>query len=192
MSGKHFKAHEVSCCIKYFIFGFNIIFWVSPLSAVRDFRPAIVSLTRSLFPISSCEVHLCVRMCLLWCLLFSWVSIRFHFLFCSCALAPCHPSARFVFVCPPSEWEQLSLSASSRVYMTVAFSWGLFFFSFFVVMFRLRKQPSPFLCMSETAGEKNPNIPSFKPTVTVGRQFLAWNNNLHGCFFTGCWWGKVG
>lgn len=31
MSGKHFKAHEVSCCIKYFIFGFNIIFWVSPL-----------------------------------------------------------------------------------------------------------------------------------------------------------------
>lgn len=29
MSGKHFKAHEVSCCIKYFIFGFNIIFWVS-------------------------------------------------------------------------------------------------------------------------------------------------------------------
>lgn len=30
MSGKHFKAHEVSCCIKYFIFGFNIIFWVSP------------------------------------------------------------------------------------------------------------------------------------------------------------------
>ncbi|CDQ95146.1 unnamed protein product [Oncorhynchus mykiss] len=29
MSGKHFKGHEVSCCIKYFIFGFNIIFWVS-------------------------------------------------------------------------------------------------------------------------------------------------------------------
>uniref|UniRef100_A0A8C8JPM0 Tetraspanin n=1 Tax=Oncorhynchus tshawytscha TaxID=74940 RepID=A0A8C8JPM0_ONCTS len=28
MSGKHFKAHEVSCCIKYFIFGFNIIFWL--------------------------------------------------------------------------------------------------------------------------------------------------------------------
>ncbi|XP_078799622.1 tetraspanin-5 isoform X6 [Oryzias latipes] len=27
ISGKHFKAHEVSCCIKYFIFGFNIIFW---------------------------------------------------------------------------------------------------------------------------------------------------------------------
>ncbi|KAF7217908.1 transcript variant X1 [Nothobranchius furzeri] len=27
MSGKHFKAQEVSCCIKYFIFGFNIIFW---------------------------------------------------------------------------------------------------------------------------------------------------------------------
>ena len=34
MSGKHFKAHEVSCCIKYFIFGFNIIFWVSPMAAV--------------------------------------------------------------------------------------------------------------------------------------------------------------
>lgn len=32
ISGKHFKAHEVSCCIKYFIFGFNIIFWV------RSFR----------------------------------------------------------------------------------------------------------------------------------------------------------
>uniref|UniRef100_A0A3B3HGH2 Tetraspanin 5 n=1 Tax=Oryzias latipes TaxID=8090 RepID=A0A3B3HGH2_ORYLA len=29
ISGKHFKAHEVSCCIKYFIFGFNIIFWFS-------------------------------------------------------------------------------------------------------------------------------------------------------------------
>ncbi|XP_035644907.1 tetraspanin-5-like isoform X2 [Oncorhynchus keta] len=28
MSGKYFKAHEVSCCIKYFIFGFNIIFWL--------------------------------------------------------------------------------------------------------------------------------------------------------------------
>ncbi|XP_062372380.1 tetraspanin-5a isoform X1 [Sardina pilchardus] len=28
MSGKHFKGHEVSCCIKYFIFGFNIIFWL--------------------------------------------------------------------------------------------------------------------------------------------------------------------
>uniref|UniRef100_A0A673G465 Tetraspanin-5-like n=1 Tax=Sinocyclocheilus rhinocerous TaxID=307959 RepID=A0A673G465_9TELE len=29
MSGKHFNVHEVGCCIKYFIFGFNIIFWVS-------------------------------------------------------------------------------------------------------------------------------------------------------------------
>uniref|UniRef100_A0A4W5PT78 Tetraspanin n=1 Tax=Hucho hucho TaxID=62062 RepID=A0A4W5PT78_9TELE len=28
MSGKQFKGHEVSCCIKYFIFGFNIIFWL--------------------------------------------------------------------------------------------------------------------------------------------------------------------
>lgn len=29
MSGKHYKGPEVSCCIKYFIFGFNVIFWVS-------------------------------------------------------------------------------------------------------------------------------------------------------------------
>uniref|UniRef100_A0A3Q4GSF1 Tetraspanin-5-like n=1 Tax=Neolamprologus brichardi TaxID=32507 RepID=A0A3Q4GSF1_NEOBR len=29
MSGNHYKGHEVSCCIKYFIFGFNILFWVS-------------------------------------------------------------------------------------------------------------------------------------------------------------------
>lgn len=28
MSGNHYKGHEVSCCIKYFIFGFNILFWV--------------------------------------------------------------------------------------------------------------------------------------------------------------------
>lgn len=28
MSGKHFNVHEVGCCIKYFIFGFNIIFWL--------------------------------------------------------------------------------------------------------------------------------------------------------------------
>lgn len=28
---------------------------------------------------------------------------------CSCALAPCHPSARFVFVCPPSVRAALSL-----------------------------------------------------------------------------------
>ncbi|XP_041958441.1 tetraspanin-5 isoform X3 [Alosa alosa] len=29
MSGnRHFNVHEVSCCIKYFIFGFNIIFWL--------------------------------------------------------------------------------------------------------------------------------------------------------------------
>ncbi|KAG5207504.1 hypothetical protein JEQ12_017268 [Ovis aries] len=27
MSGKHYKGPEVSCCIKYFIFGFNVIFW---------------------------------------------------------------------------------------------------------------------------------------------------------------------
>lgn len=35
ISGKHFKAHEVSCCIKYFIFGFNIIFWVSPVRSLQ-------------------------------------------------------------------------------------------------------------------------------------------------------------
>lgn len=28
MSGNHYKGQEVSCCIKYFIFGFNILFWV--------------------------------------------------------------------------------------------------------------------------------------------------------------------
>nr|XP_055068734.1 tetraspanin-5a isoform X2 [Misgurnus anguillicaudatus] len=28
MSGKHYKGQEVSCCIKYSIFGFNIIFWL--------------------------------------------------------------------------------------------------------------------------------------------------------------------
>ncbi|XP_025060058.1 tetraspanin-5 isoform X3 [Alligator sinensis] len=28
MSGKHYKGPEVSCCIKYFIFGFNVIFWI--------------------------------------------------------------------------------------------------------------------------------------------------------------------
>uniref|UniRef100_A0A8C8CQ57 Tetraspanin n=1 Tax=Oncorhynchus tshawytscha TaxID=74940 RepID=A0A8C8CQ57_ONCTS len=38
MSGKYFKAHEVSCCIKYFIFGFNIIFWgvLSNISSITD------------------------------------------------------------------------------------------------------------------------------------------------------------
>ncbi|XP_018107737.1 tetraspanin-17 isoform X2 [Xenopus laevis] len=30
MSGKHqhFKGPEVSCCVKYFLFGFNIVFWL--------------------------------------------------------------------------------------------------------------------------------------------------------------------
>lgn len=28
MSGNYYKGNEVSCCIKYFIFGFNILFWV--------------------------------------------------------------------------------------------------------------------------------------------------------------------
>ena len=40
MTGNHYKGHEVSCCIKYFIFGFNIIFWVCafllPLSRVKS------------------------------------------------------------------------------------------------------------------------------------------------------------
>uniref|UniRef100_A0AAQ4PDQ6 Tetraspanin n=1 Tax=Gasterosteus aculeatus aculeatus TaxID=481459 RepID=A0AAQ4PDQ6_GASAC len=28
MSGNQYKGNDVSCCIKYFIFGFNILFWV--------------------------------------------------------------------------------------------------------------------------------------------------------------------
>uniref|UniRef100_A0A673K7Y0 Tetraspanin n=1 Tax=Sinocyclocheilus rhinocerous TaxID=307959 RepID=A0A673K7Y0_9TELE len=35
MSGKHYKGQEVSCCIKYFIFGFNIIFWVRDFQLIR-------------------------------------------------------------------------------------------------------------------------------------------------------------
>lgn len=112
--------------IQHYILGKSPVCCLRLQACHRQFN----TLTRSLFPTSSCEVHLCVRVCLLWCSMLSWVSIRFHFLFCSCALAPCLPSARFVFVCPPSEWEQLSLSALSRVYMTVAFSRGLFFFFF--------------------------------------------------------------
>ncbi|XP_061619067.1 tetraspanin-5-like isoform X2 [Phyllopteryx taeniolatus] len=34
MSGKHYKGHEVSCCIKYFIFGFNILFWLLGMALV--------------------------------------------------------------------------------------------------------------------------------------------------------------
>ncbi|KAK5610327.1 hypothetical protein CRENBAI_006857 [Crenichthys baileyi] len=34
MSGNHFKGHEVSCCIKYFIFGFNILFWLLGMALV--------------------------------------------------------------------------------------------------------------------------------------------------------------
>ncbi|XP_031581676.1 tetraspanin-5-like isoform X2 [Oreochromis aureus] len=38
MSGNHYKGHEVSCCIKYFIFGFNILFWgvLSNISSITD------------------------------------------------------------------------------------------------------------------------------------------------------------
>ncbi|XP_045392812.1 tetraspanin-5 isoform X2 [Lemur catta] len=38
MSGKHYKGPEVSCCIKYFIFGFNVIFWgvLSNISSITD------------------------------------------------------------------------------------------------------------------------------------------------------------
>lgn len=36
MSGKHYKGPEVSCCIKYFIFGFNVIFWVSEAGVVSS------------------------------------------------------------------------------------------------------------------------------------------------------------
>ncbi|CAF99156.1 unnamed protein product [Tetraodon nigroviridis] len=28
----HFRGAEVSCCVKYFLFGFNILFWVSKWS----------------------------------------------------------------------------------------------------------------------------------------------------------------
>uniref|UniRef100_A0A8C6T1Z6 Tetraspanin n=1 Tax=Neogobius melanostomus TaxID=47308 RepID=A0A8C6T1Z6_9GOBI len=34
MSGNHYKGHEVSCCIKYFIFGFNILFWLLGMALV--------------------------------------------------------------------------------------------------------------------------------------------------------------
>lgn len=51
MSGKHYKGPEVSCCIKYFIFGFNVIFWVSWSfwdfncrgQSIRDDSPRVVS-----------------------------------------------------------------------------------------------------------------------------------------------------
>lgn len=42
MSGKHYKGQEVSCCIKYFIFGFNIIFWVSALCVHHHFFVCII------------------------------------------------------------------------------------------------------------------------------------------------------
>lgn len=41
ISGKHFKAHEVSCCIKYFIFGFNIIFWVRSVRSLSGLLPPL-------------------------------------------------------------------------------------------------------------------------------------------------------
>ncbi|KAA8582570.1 hypothetical protein FQN60_006241 [Etheostoma spectabile] len=34
MSGNHYKGNEVSCCIKYFIFGFNILFWLLGMALV--------------------------------------------------------------------------------------------------------------------------------------------------------------
>ncbi|KAI3375857.1 hypothetical protein L3Q82_004129 [Scortum barcoo] len=34
MTGNHYKGHEVSCCIKYFIFGFNILFWLLGMALV--------------------------------------------------------------------------------------------------------------------------------------------------------------
>ncbi|XP_072232334.1 tetraspanin-5a isoform X1 [Leuresthes tenuis] len=34
MSGNYYKGHEVSCCIKYFIFGFNILFWLLGMALV--------------------------------------------------------------------------------------------------------------------------------------------------------------
>lgn len=139
------------------VFHFRIQHYILGKSPVCDFRPAIVSLTHWHALCSQSAAVRCIYVCVCVCCCV-YVVLGFDslplslLLLCTCSLSPI---SRFVFVCPPSEWEQLSLSASSRVYMTVAFSWGLFFPSFFVVMFRLRKQPSPFLCMSETAGEKN-------------------------------------
>ncbi|KAF3836790.1 hypothetical protein F7725_004258, partial [Dissostichus mawsoni] len=34
MSGNYYKGNEVSCCIKYFIFGFNILFWLLGMALV--------------------------------------------------------------------------------------------------------------------------------------------------------------
>lgn len=50
MSGKHYKGQEVSCCIKYFIFGFNIIFWVRALCLHHHFFVYM-----SLFVVIACE-----------------------------------------------------------------------------------------------------------------------------------------
>lgn len=96
MSGKHFKAHEVSCCIKYFIFGFNIIFWVSPPSAVCDFRPAIVSLTRWHALCSQSAAVRCIYVCVCVCCCV-YVVLGFDslplslLLLCTCSLSPISP-----------------------------------------------------------------------------------------------------
>lgn len=61
-----------------------------------------------------------------------------------------------------------------------------FFLLFFVVMFRLRKQPSPFLCMSETAGEKKQTFRLLNPQSPWAASSWLETITCMGAFFTGC------
>lgn len=166
------------------VFHFRIQHYILGKSPVCDFRPAIVSLTHWHALCSQSAAVRCIYVCVCVCCCV-YVVLGFDslplslLLLCTCSLSPI---SRFVFVCPPSEWEQLSLTASSRVYMTVAFSWGLFFLLFSWWCLGWENSRHLFYAWVKPQGKKT-NIPSFKPTVTVGRHFLAWNNNPHGCFF---------
>lgn len=118
MSGKHFKAHEVSCCIKYFIFGFNIIFWVSPPSAVCDFRPAIVSLTRWHALCSQSAAVRCIYVCVCVCCgVLCCPGFRFASTF---SFAPVHllpvTHQPALFSCVLHQSENSSLSRHHRVF----------------------------------------------------------------------------
>lgn len=185
MSGKHFKAHEVSCCIKYFIFGFNIIFWVSPPSAVCDFRPAIVSLTRWHALCSQSAAVRCIYVCVCVCCCV-YVVLGFDslplslLLLCTCSLSPISPLCFRV----------------SSIRVRTALSLGIiaclhdrslqlrpFFLLFSWWCLGWENSRHLFYAWVKPRGGGKTNIPSFKPTVTVGRHFLAWNNNPHGCFF---------
>lgn len=101
MSGKHFKAHEVSCCIKYFIFGFNIIFWVS---AVLFSGPQAWAHS----PITHTAIFCCTFLCFVPAdtdgfILLLIISLSFPV--CVCVhLLPLSPSAS-PFVCVESEGE---------------------------------------------------------------------------------------